>query len=91
MVHSLRDGINGRDSLNHSCEPKVKFEHRDLVAIREIKASEQITFDFNTTEHDLDAQFDCHRKSERCIGVLRGYRWQRDRAAAERCGEWSRR
>ena len=69
--------------LNHSCEPNAKFEDRNLVAIREIKATEQITFDYNTTEYDLATPFECHCRSESCCGVVRGLRWQQDRAAAE--------
>ena len=69
--------------LNHSCEPNAKFENRKLVAIREIKASEEITFDYNTTEYDLATPFECHCKSDGCCGVVRGYRWQQDQAGAE--------
>ena len=69
--------------LNHSCEPNAKFENRNLVAIREIKASEQITFDYNTTEYDLAMPFECHCKSDSCCGLVRGYRWQQDQASAE--------
>jgi hypothetical protein len=69
--------------LNHSCEPNAKFENRDLVAIREIEATEQITFDYNTTEYDLATPFECHCGSDNCCGVVRGYRWQEDQARAE--------
>ena len=69
--------------LNHSCEPNAKFDNRNLVAIREIKASEQITFDYNTTEYDLATPFECQCKSDGCCGLVRGNRWQQDRARAE--------
>ena len=69
--------------LNHNCEPNAKFEIRILIAIREIKASEQITFDYNTTEYDLAMPFECHCKSDSCCGLVRGYRWQQDQASAE--------
>ena len=69
--------------LNHSCEPNAKFENRNLVTIREIKASEQITFDYNTTEYDLATPFECHCKSDSCCGLVRGFRWQQDQASAE--------
>ena len=68
---------------NHSCEPNAKFENPNLVAIREIKASEQIAFDYNTTEYDLATPFECHCKSDGCCGLVRGNRWQQDQAAAE--------
>ena len=69
--------------LNHSCEPNAKFDNRNLVAIREIKASEQITFDYNTTEYDLATPFECQCKSDGCCGVVCGSRWQQDQAGAE--------
>jgi hypothetical protein len=69
--------------LNHSCAPNAKFDNRNLVAIREIKASEQITFDYNTTEYDLATPFECHCKSDGCCGLVRGNRWQQDQAGAE--------
>lgn len=69
--------------LNHSCEPNAKFENRKLVAIREIKAAEQITFDYNTTEYNLATPFECHCETDSCCGVVRGYRWQQDQAGAE--------
>ena len=62
--------------LNHSCEPNAKFDSRNLIAIRKISVSEQITFDYNTTEYDLASPFECHCESTNCCGVVRGYRWQ---------------
>jgi len=69
--------------LNHSCEPNAKFENRNLRAVRPIKATEQITFDYNTTEYDLSTPFDCHCGSDNCCGVVRGHGWQQDQARAE--------
>ena len=69
--------------LNHSCEPNAKFDNRSLIAIRNIAASAQITFDYNTTEYDLASPFECHCESDNCYGVVRGYRWQEGQAAAE--------
>jgi hypothetical protein len=68
--------------LNHSCEPNAKFVDRDLVAIHRIRSSEQITFDYNTTEYDLASPFECHCGSGNCCGVVRGYRWEQGRASA---------
>jgi hypothetical protein len=69
--------------LNHSCAPNAAFDARRLVAIRAIKASEQITFDYNTTEYDLSSPFECHCGSDDCVGVVRGSRWQHGQARAE--------
>lgn len=69
--------------LNHSCEPNAAFEDLELVAVRAIEATEQITFDYNTTEYDLASPFECHCGSNDCCGVVRGYRWHQDQARAE--------
>ena len=69
--------------LNHSCEPNAAFDGLNLVAIRTIRASDQITFDYDTTEYDMSTPFDCHCESTNCRGVVRGARWHQDQAGAE--------
>lgn len=71
--------------LNHSCAPNAAFEGRALIAAQTIRASEQITFDYNTTEFDLASPFACHCGAKDCCGVVRGARWQKDEAE-ERAG-----
>ena len=45
--------------LNHSCEPNAAFAGRRLVAVRSIRAGEEISFDYNTTEWDMSSPFRC--------------------------------
>ncbi|MFN9785894.1 MAG: SET domain-containing protein-lysine N-methyltransferase [Planctomycetia bacterium] len=60
--------------LNHSCEPSVRVQGRDLVAIRAIKAFEELSFDYETTEWDMASPFTC--RCGACEGrVVRGFRW----------------
>ena len=68
--------------LNHSCEPNAEFDDINLVAAREIKASQEITFDYNTTEYDLAVPFECHCGADSCCGLVRGRRWRENRAEA---------
>ena len=66
--------------LNHSCEPNAAILGRKLVAIRAIAAGEEVTFNYNCNEYDMDAPFRC--RCGACEGVLvRGYRYL---SAAER-------
>ena len=59
--------------LNHSCAPSARFDGQDLIAIRDISKGEEIGFDYNTTEYDIDEPFICGCGS--CDGVwIRGFK-----------------
>jgi hypothetical protein len=60
--------------LNHSCEPNTRLVFRTLVAKQPIRPGEEITFDYDTTEWDMDAPFPCACGSASCRGLVRGYR-----------------
>lgn len=51
--------------LNHACEPSaaVRQEQRALVALRDLKPGEEITFDYNKNEAKMAVPFKC-----RCCG-----------------------
>jgi hypothetical protein len=55
---------------NHSCEPNASFNAEGmLVALREIEAGEEITYDY--VAHPLPASpwnFECRCGTERCVG-----------------------
>lgn len=70
--------------LNHSCSPNATFRGRDLIALRPIAPREDITFDYHTTEYDMDAPFDCRCGASDCIGRIRGYRHLSPAARAAR-------
>lgn len=57
---------------NHSCNPNASFEDGMLIALREIAAHEEITFDY--LAHPLPASpwdFECLCGAENCIGRVR--------------------
>jgi SET domain len=60
--------------LNHSCEPNAVLRGRDFVALRAIAAGEPVTYDYNTTEYDMAAPFDCHCGRPRCLGRISGFK-----------------
>ncbi|MCA9322174.1 MAG: SET domain-containing protein-lysine N-methyltransferase [Planctomycetes bacterium] len=70
--------------LNHSCDPNASFRGRTLIADRPIAAWEQICFDYNTTEFDMDAPFRCHCGSDECCETIRGFRWLTEAQRAHR-------
>lgn len=60
--------------INHSCEPNVFFDTRNMVvtALREIKMGEELTFFYPSTEWSMDRGFDCRCASKDCIGRIQG-------------------
>lgn len=60
---------------NHSCDPNSCVVGRRLVALRDIRAGEEISFNYNTTEYELAEPFSCHCGSPRCAGTIRGFRY----------------
>jgi hypothetical protein len=60
--------------MNHHCEPSTAIRDRVVTALRGIARGESVTFDYNTTECDLAEPFECHCRSARCVGVVRGAR-----------------
>ncbi len=65
------------DFVNHSCEPNayVCCSDRTIRALRVIDAGEEITFDYNCTEFDMEEGFMCRCGAERCLGLVRGFRY----------------
>ncbi len=59
--------------LNHSCEPNAALRGRELIALRDIRANDDVGFDYNSTEWEMAAPFACHCGSARCLGTIRGY------------------
>jgi hypothetical protein len=60
--------------LNHACAPNTRIEGRSLVAGKRIRAGEEITFDYETTEWDMAAPFPCGCAAATCRGLIRGFR-----------------
>lgn len=91
-VHPDEDAVASRDLtrfrwrfLNHSCAPTCRVDGRRLVALRELAAGEELTFDYNATEWDLAEPFRCSCGA--CGGsIVRGFAHLDDRARALRRG-----
>lgn len=60
--------------LNHSCDPNAMFRGRALVAIRGIRAWDEITFHYNSTEWDMAVPFQCCCGSLFCAGTIQGFK-----------------
>lgn len=59
--------------LNHSCAPNAAFRGRDLYAVRDIAADEEITLDYNCHEAAMTAPFECRCGAADCLGRVAGW------------------
>jgi hypothetical protein len=59
--------------LNHSCDPVARIEGDGLYARSAIRAGQEITFDYTTTEADMAEPFDCRCGTPRCVGRVQGF------------------
>lgn len=61
-------------ALNHNCSPNcyVDIVNISLIALRNINAGEELTFDYNLTEYELATPFACNCGNSNCVGVVRG-------------------
>lgn len=63
--------------LNHSCRPStiVDTEALEVRATRAIKAGDELTFFYPSTEWDMDRPFDCLCAEPSCIGNVAGAKY----------------
>ena len=65
-------GGNGTHYINHSCQPnafmKILYKHILFIALRDIRAGEEITIDYETTLHSDDKRCIC--RAPKCRGTI---------------------
>jgi uncharacterized protein len=60
--------------INHSCDPNCGITPAlDLIAIRNIMAGEELTYDYSTTMLERHWTMDCKCGSSRCRKVVRDF------------------
>ncbi|HEY9166574.1 MAG TPA: SET domain-containing methyltransferase [Candidatus Kryptonia bacterium] len=73
--------IEGTDDsnayLNHSCNANtyVDWKKLCLLAKRSIKAGEEVTNNYLTTDYELTEPFTCTCGSPNCVGEVRGFKY----------------
>lgn len=69
------------ECINHSCEPNCFFDTTtlQLVAIKDIKEGEEMTFFYPSTEWNMDRAFQCKCGCDNCLGVIKGAKYLSDR------------
>ena len=72
------DPLEPSDCFNHSCEPNAGFTGQvGVVAMRDIKAGEEINFDYAMCDSTPYDEFTCYCGSENCRGSVKGTDWMR--------------
>jgi len=68
--------LESEPNLNHSCSPNVYIDYEDftLRALRSIRSGEEVTFDYNSTEYDMQAPFKCLCGEENCRKIVKGFK-----------------
>ncbi len=63
------------DFFNHSCDPNCFLDVDDLCfrSLRPLLPGEPLTFNYLTSEWDMQESFRCWCKSPTCSGTIRGF------------------
>jgi len=57
--------------INHSCNPNLGIKGKIMFyAIRDIKAGEELTFDYSTSEKEIDWVMGCYCGSKNCRKII---------------------
>ena len=58
--------------INHSCNPNAGIKNRrDVVAIKNIKKGEEVTFDYSLSEADIFWHIQCNCRATNCRKTIR--------------------
>ena len=67
------------DFFNHSCDPnsglKINSKKVFLIAIKDIKKGDEITWDYSTTIDEDDWEMDCNCGSKNCRRRIRDFKY----------------
>lgn len=74
---SKRQREGGMIFSNHSCDPNIGVQGQIVfVAMRDIRAGEELTHDWATTDDDT-YEMQCNCRSEGCRRIITGKDWKR--------------
>ncbi|CEG38302.1 zinc-binding region-containing partial [Plasmopara halstedii] len=74
----------GLEFVNHSCDPNTRIDISEseakvsFIAIKPINQGEPLTFDYSTSEWDMDEKFKCSCGSFSCRGDIKGAKYLTD-------------
>jgi uncharacterized protein len=77
LVSCKHGNLEDDDFFNHSCNPNAGIKgHLLMVAMRDIKKKEEITYDYCMTDADYDYSFKCSCNSKNCRGNITTKDWK---------------
>jgi len=86
------DFTGGLEFVNHSCSPNTRIDMAEneakvsFIAIKPISEGEHLTFDYSTSEWDMDEKFDCLCGAPSCRGHIGGAKYLSDDEVEARIG-----
>lgn len=76
-IFLLQSKLEEGDYINHSCNPNLGVEGQiTLVAMRDIKAEEEVCFDYAMVDMSNADEFDCLCGSDFCRRKITGEDWR---------------
>ena len=55
---------------NHSCDPNTWWQGSVMIARRDIQPGEEVTYDYSSSDIDVEWDMECHCGSSNCRGVV---------------------
>ncbi len=78
LVSCKKGGLEDDDFFNHSCSPNAGIKgHLLMVAMRNIKKGEEITYDYCMTDADYDYSFKCGCGAVNCRKLVTTSDWKK--------------
>lgn len=74
----------GLEFVNHSCDPNTRIDVDandatvSFIAIKSINEDDHLTFDYSTSEWDMDEKFICTCGAPTCRGDIHGAKYLND-------------
>lgn len=77
LVSCAKGGLEDDDFFNHSCNPNAGIKgHIMMVALRNIRPGEEVTYDYAMTDADYDYSFPCDCGQPQCRRVITTDDWK---------------
>lgn len=76
IVPASREELEKEGVINHSCEPNTGLKNQvELITIKDVKAGEEITFDYAICESLMES-FECRCRAQNCRKLITKDDWQ---------------
>jgi len=78
LVSDKKGKLEEADFFNHSCNPNAGIKgHLLVVAMKDIKPGEEITYDYAMTDSDPEDCFKCSCGAKNCRKIITGDDWKK--------------